>query len=32
MMTFTTTRCLIRPFEQDDIEPFMAYRNDLDWM
>ncbi|MCT4788088.1 MULTISPECIES: GNAT family N-acetyltransferase [Exiguobacterium] len=32
MMTFTTTRCLIRPFEQDDIEPFMVYRNDLDWM
>ena len=31
-MTFTTTRCLIRPFEQHDIEPFMAYRNDLDWM
>jgi len=27
-----TTRCLIRPFEQHDIEPFMAYRNDLDWM
>lgn len=32
MMTFTTTRCLIRPFEQQDIEPFMVYRNDLDWM
>lgn len=32
MMTFTTTRCLIRPFEQQDIEPFMDYRNDLDWM
>ncbi|WP_214816588.1 GNAT family N-acetyltransferase [Exiguobacterium sp. s59] len=31
-MTFTTTRCLIRPFERHDIEPFMAYRNDLDWM
>lgn len=31
-MRFTTTRCLIRPFEQHDIEPFMAYRNDLDWM
>lgn len=31
-MTFTTTRCLIRPFERHDIEPFMTYRNDLDWM
>ncbi|WP_114167064.1 GNAT family N-acetyltransferase [Exiguobacterium sp. TNDT2] len=31
-MIFTTTRCLIRPFEQHDIEPFMAYRNDLEWM
>ncbi|MCT4783824.1 MULTISPECIES: GNAT family N-acetyltransferase [Exiguobacterium] len=31
-MTFTTTRCLIRPFAQQDIEPFMAYRNDLEWM
>lgn len=32
MMIFTTNRCLIRPFEQQDIEPFMTYRNDLDWM
>ncbi|WP_215144790.1 GNAT family N-acetyltransferase [Exiguobacterium qingdaonense] len=32
MMTFTTTRCLIRPFERHDIEPFMTYRNDLEWM
>ena len=31
-MTFTTTRCLIRPFARHDMEPFMAYRNDLDWM
>lgn len=31
-MTFTMTRCLIRPFERQDIEPFMTYRNDLDWM
>ena len=31
-MTFTTTRCLIRPFERQDIESFMTYRNDLDWM
>lgn len=28
----TTTRCLIRPFERQDIESFMIYRNDLDWM
>lgn len=28
----TTTRCLIRPFEPRDIESFMVYRNDLDWM
>ena len=28
----TTTRCLIRPFETRDIESFMIYRNDLDWM
>ncbi|WP_215113141.1 GNAT family N-acetyltransferase [Exiguobacterium sp. s63] len=31
-MQLKTTRCLIRPFERHDIEPFMAYRNDLDWM
>ncbi len=28
----TTTRCLIRPFERQDIESFMIYRNDMDWM
>lgn len=28
----TTARCLIRPFEPRDIESFMVYRNDLDWM
>ncbi len=31
-MKLMTTRCLIRPFEQHDIEPFMTYRNDLEWM
>ncbi|WDH75467.1 GNAT family protein [Exiguobacterium marinum] len=31
-ITLTTTRCLIRPFERQDIESFMTYRNDLDWM
>ena len=32
MIILTTPRCLIRPFERQDIESFMAYRNDLDWM
>ncbi|WP_445002829.1 GNAT family N-acetyltransferase [Exiguobacterium alkaliphilum] len=27
-----TARCHARPFEQSDIESFMTYRNDLDWM
>lgn len=31
-MKLMTARCRVRPFEQHDIEPFMAYRNDLDWM
>ena len=29
---FETQRCRIRPFEEGDIEAFMSYRNDLDWM
>jgi RimJ/RimL family protein N-acetyltransferase len=29
---FETERCLVRPFEERDIEAFMAYRNNLDWM
>lgn len=29
---FETQRCRIRPFEEGDIEAFMAYRNNLDWM
>lgn len=32
MIILTTPRCLIRPFERQDIESFMIYRNDLDWM
>ncbi|WP_251130908.1 GNAT family N-acetyltransferase [Exiguobacterium sp. s189] len=32
MIILTTPRCLIRPFERQDIESFMTYRNDLDWM
>ncbi len=29
---FETKRCRIRPFEESDIEAFMSYRNNLDWM
>ena len=29
---FETRRCRIRPFEESDIEAFMSYRNNLDWM
>ena len=29
---FETERCRIRPFEESDIEAFMSYRNNLDWM
>ncbi|MBN8234001.1 GNAT family N-acetyltransferase [Halobacillus kuroshimensis] len=25
-------RCYVRPFIQEDLEAFMNYRNDLDWM
>lgn len=31
-ITFETDRCRIRPFEENDIEAFMSYRNNLDWM
>ena len=31
-MIFQSPRCLIRPFVMDDIEAFMAYRNDDAWM
>lgn len=31
-MEFETTRSLIRKFEEDDIDDFMNYRNDLAWM
>ncbi|WP_035531200.1 GNAT family N-acetyltransferase [Halobacillus kuroshimensis] len=27
-----TPRCYVRPFTSVDIEAFMSYRNDLDWM
>jgi len=29
---FESERCRIRPFEENDIEAFMSYRNNLDWM
>ncbi|MPM77627.1 hypothetical protein SDC9_124634 [bioreactor metagenome] len=31
-ITFETERCRVRPFEENDIEAFMSYRNNLDWM
>ena len=31
-ITFETERCHIRPFEENDIEAFMSYRNNLEWM
>lgn len=31
-MHFETSRCLIRKFEENDIDDFMKYRNDLEWM
>lgn len=31
-MNFDTDRCNIRPFMAEDIDTFMAYRNDPDWM
>lgn len=31
-ITFETERCRIRPFEETDIEAFMSYRNNPDWM
>ena len=31
-ITFDTERCRVRPFEENDIEKFMSYRNNLDWM
>ncbi|QGN39289.1 GNAT family N-acetyltransferase [Klebsiella oxytoca] len=31
-MEIFSKRCIIRPFNTDKIEPFMAYRNDAEWM
>lgn len=32
LIPFETERCRVRPFEESDIEAFMSYRNNLDWM
>ena len=29
---FETERCRVRPFEENDIEAFVSYRDNLDWM
>lgn len=31
-MKFQTQRCCVRNFEEKDLERFMAYRNNLEWM
>ena len=31
-MVIRTMRCTIRPFVESDIDEFMIYRNDLEWM
>ncbi len=31
-MNIKTTRCFLRPFNKEDIEVFMQYRNNLEWM
>ncbi len=31
-MNLETVRCIIRPFNAEDIDAFMSYRNDMDWM
>lgn len=32
MMQIHTFRCSIRPFEEQDLNAFSSYRNDLNWM
>ncbi|MDA3931904.1 MAG: GNAT family N-acetyltransferase [Tenericutes bacterium] len=32
MEMFKTKRCLIRSFQEQDVEAFMEYRNDMEWM
>ena len=31
-MNLDTARCNVRPFIEEDIDAFMAYRNNMDWM
>lgn len=31
-MIIKSERCLIRPFKEKDVDGFMLYRNNLDWM
>lgn len=31
-MEIYSSRCVIRPFRADEVQPFMAYRNDAEWM
>ena len=31
-MEFQTQRCCVRAFEEKDLERFMAYRNNVEWM
>ena len=31
-MNFVSARCNIRPFQADEIDRFMVYRNDAEWM
>jgi RimJ/RimL family protein N-acetyltransferase len=31
-MRIKTKRCIIRPFEESDIDEFIAYRNNMSWM
>jgi RimJ/RimL family protein N-acetyltransferase len=32
MMLFNTKRTYVRPFIEDDLDAFMIYRNDMEWM
>lgn len=31
-MLFTSERCCVRPFHADDLDDFMSYRNNPEWM
>lgn len=31
-MNLNTRRCIIRDFKASDIDSFMEYRNNMDWM